>query len=91
MLIGKNWKIESDEWNVILYKRHPAGLNRKTGKMGTEDTWSPEGYYSTIKNALSGMVDYEIRATELKELKTISAKIEELYAVISSLNAPGVT
>ena len=89
MQIGKDWKIESDELNVTLFKRHPAGgKSFKTGKVSTQDTWAVHTYYSNVGNALKALVDQEIRNTELKDLETVLAKIEELHTLIESLNSP---
>jgi len=78
MLIGRNWKIESDSMNVTLFKR---GVSKKSGK----ETWRGEGYFGTIKEALHELVNLEIRQTGLTDLKTINNKIEELHELIDSL------
>ena len=89
MQIGKDWKIEADELNVTLLKRHPAGgVKRGFGVVSTKDNYVNHTFYSNVKNALKGLVDQEIRNTELKDLKTVVAKIEELYNLIGSLNIP---
>jgi len=77
MNIGKNFKIESDKMNVTLYRW-------KTDKKG-ESYWSPLGYYSTVKNALSGLVDQGVRDTGLTDLRIVVAKIDELKADIARL------
>ena len=61
MLIDKNWKIESDNLNVTLYKL------RKSKKR-----WESVGFYSSIQNALKALVDFEVASTELKDLQTVS-------------------
>ncbi len=78
MEIGKKWKVESDRNNVTLFKK---GKNRKTGL----DTWHTEGYYPTVKAALHGMVEIEIKLTELKNLQIINDKIIELHNLIETL------
>ena len=81
MLIGKRWKIESDELNIILSRRHTV---RATPATPAHDIWKVNGYYATIKNALIGLVDQGIRDSELTDLKTISLKQDELYKLIDS-------
>ena len=83
MLIGKNWKIESDSLNVILSQRKRR-TNKETGK--AYDYWKPMGYYATIPNAMHGLVDQGIRDTELKDLKTIIAEINKLHNLIEPLS-----
>ncbi len=82
MLIGKNWKIESDNLNVILSQKKRR-TNKETGK--AYDYWKPIGYYSTIPNAMHGLVDQGIRDTELLDFETIIAKINELHNLIEPL------
>lgn len=77
MIINRNFKIESDSMNVVLYKRK---TDRKGGIY-----WSPQGYYATVKNALSGLVDQGVRDTGLTDLRIVVAKIDELKADIARL------
>ena len=82
MKIGKNWEIKSDSMNVTLLKKVTI---RATPKKPKHDIWKIEGYYSTIKGALTGLVDAEVRSTALKDLETISKKQDELYKLIEGL------
>ena len=84
MLIGKNWKVEADSFNIILFKRC-IGKNKKTGDKGSGENWAIEGYYGTFKGAIKALADQEVKETELKDLKTVSAKQDELYNLIKSL------
>ena len=81
MQVGKFWKIESDELNITLSRRHTvrAKLNKPAHYV-----WKVNGYYATIKNALMGLVDQGVRDSELTDLKTISLKQDELYKLIDS-------
>lgn len=81
MLIGKRFKIESDALNVTLSKlvvRHPK-------EKPSYKEWEVIGYYSSVANALKGLVGHGIRESELKDLVTINKKIEELYATVKSV------
>jgi len=78
MLVGKDWKIESDSMNVTLFRRWK---NKKTG----EDMWRAEGYFSSIHNALAALIEQGIRDTGLRDLVTVEQKIEELKAMIRPL------
>jgi len=75
MLIDKNWKIESDNLNVTLYRL------RKSRKR-----WEAVGFYSSIQNALRALVDLEVASTRLIDLQTISDKQDELYNQIKNLS-----
>ena len=73
MEIGKNYKIESDSLNVTIYKRYKK-------KVGYD--WKAVGFYSTVANALRGLVDFEVAGTGLKDFKTVVEKQERLYDLI---------
>lgn len=77
MLIGNNWKIESDSLNVILSKK---SRKTKVGKF-----WATQGFYPNVKEALHALVDQEIKDTELVDIKTVNDKIEELHSLIDNL------
>lgn len=100
LFLGENYKIESDELNVTVYKKsdttsvrsermrkmHEAKGRVLTGKQ----TWGVKGYYSTIKSALHGIIDQEIRDTNLKDIQTVINKIDELHSLIDNLKIPDV-
>lgn len=77
MQVGKNYKVVSDSLNVTLYKRYASRAG--------DEKWKVAGYYSSIKSALSALVDCEVKETELKDLATVSQKQDELYKLIESL------
>ena len=82
MLIGKNWKIESDALNVILYRK------KKRVKKDTQEVyedWEVMGYFATVGGALHELVNQGIRDTQLKDLKTVVAKVGELKKMIIPL------
>ena len=78
MLIGNNWKIETDAENVILLRRSVG----KTGKRAGLETWTPAFYLATLQNALKFLVDLEVKETHLTDLRTVIKKQEELYKLI---------
>ncbi len=80
MLIGKNWKLESDELNVKLMSRH---IRKATPDKPSKEYWVTVGYYGTVKGALAGLVEHEVKSTGLKDVLTVVAKIDELYKLIS--------
>ena len=82
MLVGKRWKIESDELNITISKRHTV---RATPATPAHDVWKVFGYYATIKNALKGLIDQGVRDSDLTDLKAISLKQDELYKLIDSI------
>ena len=78
MLIGKKYKIESDPMNVILFKK------AKSKKPGTV-TWATVGFYATVPNALKALVNLGVKETELTDLMTICAKLDELHKLIEEV------
>ncbi len=79
MLIGKEYRIESDSMNITLYERK---INKKT----REEYWYALGYFATVQGALHELVNLKVRETGLKDLKTVVKKQDELYHLIESLN-----
>ena len=85
MLVGKDYKIETDELNVTVSKRSVA---RKGANAGQE-TWTNEGYFMTLENALKYLVDREVKETYLTDLKTVIAKQHEIKNLITQLKEKG--
>ena len=88
MLIGTDWKLESDVLNVTLLKRY-----RTRPKDGTppEDRWKTAGYFSNPKSALKFLVNHHVMETGMKDLETVVAAIEELHTLIDPLkNLPEI-
>jgi len=88
MLIGKDYKIESDELNVTLYRRHR--VKAKNDKPA-HDIWTIKGYYSNPKNALYALIELEVNETGLKDLQTIVKRIDlledDIKAVLERLQS----
>jgi hypothetical protein len=85
MQINKDWKIESDEMNVILSQRKIRG--EKSANPG-EEYYEPQGYYPTIPAALRGLVKLEVQGTGLTDLKTVCDKLDKLEIMINNLELP---
>ena len=81
MLLGKKWKIESDNLNVMLLKR----VLRKPKDKPSHYDWVVEGYYSDVSNALKGLADMGINETKLKDLETVVKKQGEIYRLIEQI------
>ena len=82
MEIGIRYKIESNAKNVILYEK----VKRKrliTGE--TYEDWREMGYYATLEGALKELAEMKLRETELKDVKTIVCKQDEIYKLIDSI------
>tara|TARA_R100000049_G_C1866339_1_gene27809 strand:- start:159 stop:419 length:261 start_codon:yes stop_codon:yes gene_type:complete len=82
MLIDKNWKMESDELNVKIMRRR---VRKATLEKPRSEYWVTEGYYGTVKEALHGLVKHEVRATGLKNVEVVVAKIDKLHKLIKGL------
>ena len=79
MNIGKDWKIQSDSMNVILLRKR-IRHQKATGKVYTD--WEIHGYFATVRNALKELVNQQVRETELKDIKSIQASIDEVHQLI---------
>ncbi len=82
MEIGKRFKITSDELNVTLYEKVKKTYKKGEKKGQTELVWQVLGYYSSVANALIGLVNLEVNKTGLKELETIVKRIDGLEKMI---------
>ena len=74
MQIGKDYRIESDALNIILYRRIKG-----------KETWLVKGYFATMEGALKTLVDMELMGTRLKDIKTMAKKQDEIYSLINRL------
>jgi len=58
-----------------------CGLTRRVSRWAKADGgtyWRPYGYYSTVANALQGLVDVEVKQAGMRDLETVVKKIDEL-------------
>ena len=81
MKVGNNYKIESDEMNITLYKKSIIKKGTRAGR----ESWTALGYYSTVKNALRGLANMKLRESGLKDLITVSKRQDEIYKLIEGL------
>jgi len=82
MQIGKNYKIEAEPKNILLYKRH---LNKIQVSPHIE-TWGVVGYYSSVENALHDLADMKLRESDLKDIKEVVKKQKDIYELIQSIS-----
>jgi hypothetical protein len=80
--IGKKYRIGLDGMNVTVFQRCNP---RKAGAGGS---WRPIGYYSSFKNALEDLVDHDVKQPDLKDLKAVVKRQNELHRLIESLELP---
>ena len=83
MLLGK-YKLESDELNATLYERHKS---KKTG----QDYWTPHSYFSSVENALKGLITMKINQSGLRDLKTVQVEIDKLFKMVEKIAPEPVT
>ncbi len=82
MQIGKEYRVVSDGDNVMLQKR---AVKTDLSKYAGEEYWLILGYFSRPNGALHELVDHELRGTEMTDLKTVCAKLDELHALIDGM------
>ncbi len=84
MLIGKRYKIESDELNITLYEKIKKTYKKGNKAGQSELVWQVLGYYSSVANALMGLVNMEVMKTGLKDLDSVMKRIDELEKMIKA-------
>ena len=88
MLIGAKYKIESDDMNVILFKKKQitgTGKGRPSKREVGSEYWATEAYFSSPKQALKYIISKEIMVTGLEDFKTVVEKIDELHKLIEGM------
>ncbi|GAI61355.1 unnamed protein product [marine sediment metagenome] len=78
MLIGSQYKIESDALNVIVFKKIKVKNPGRT-------PWRAIAFFATPQGALKYLADLKLKETALKDMATVIKKQEEIYTLISSL------
>lgn len=81
MKITDDYKISSDEHNIILEKK-------RVSKKGKINSWSVVGYYPMFEMAADELVEKNIREMDAKSLKELSNSIEALKDAIKRLHKP---
>ena len=81
MMINENYKVESDDLNVIVSKRM-IGKDRECNERITGKNIA---FCPTVESALKYIAKKEILGTGLKDLETVNKKIDELYKYIENL------
>ncbi len=89
MLVGNRWKIEHERTDIVVYKKRSGGRIPKTSTKSTKEYWYAEGFFSTVRGALTFLVNQEVKETELKDFKIVCDKLDELYGLIGRL--PNIT
>ena len=79
MDIGKKYRITADGLNITLSKRFMT--KPRDGSL-TVEVYRAIGYYSSPSTALKALVGLEVRETELRDLRTVVAKLDEIYKKI---------
>lgn len=84
MIINDEYQVTTDgDANVMLMKK----FEKKTEEgQPTEYGYKAIGYYPTLKSALKDWTRKELFSTELKDLKTVNDKLEEIHNIINNLN-----
>ena len=78
MKLNDNYRILSDDMNVILQKKYLK-------KDGVTEEWKSVKWYGNLKEALLGFTKLEILGTGMEDFKTIVAKMEELEETIKNM------
>jgi len=79
MNIGKKYIITADELNITLSERFMSQPRDGSAEI---EKLKVIGYYSSIPNALKALVDLRVNESKLTDLKTVIAKLDEIYKKI---------
>ena len=79
--LGKHWEIKSDDLNVTLFKLMTVRADTKTKKKG-DTYWVVNSYHSSPGNALKALLNLEVKATGMSDLKVVVDRIEKVEAMI---------
>lgn len=79
MIINNEYKVESDELNVVLLRR----TKDKNGEF--TENYTPIAYYPSLGKALIGLADREIMGLGLYDLEKTKMLIDELRTYIEKL------
>ena len=71
--LNADWRIVADTNNWTLEQRKTRG-NR--AKLAGEEYWDAEGYFGTLEQAISFLIEREVRVSE--NIMSISDKVEQL-------------
>lgn len=79
--VNKDWQIDTDQMNIILQQRKT--VSDENSKNFGNEYWKNIGYYSTYKQALCALVDYEVKVSA--DYKDIVKRIDQLKEDIANL------
>lgn len=82
MIINKDWKIESDAYQVILLQRKVSEKSKKFPE-GNE-TWKPT-YHRNVPQAFERLINNGVNATGLEDLESVRDCIQDLYRLFSTI------
>lgn len=77
--LNSQYRLVSDERNIILEKKNITGKDSKTQGL---ETWVIAGFYSNLEQAVEGILRKHIQTNEFEGIQNI---IAELKAVKSAL------
>lgn len=81
MKLSNDYKIESDELNVMIMKKFIP----KEGKNAGQEQWRPISYHPNLEFALNSFITRQINGTGLKDIETVVIKINELREFIKEV------
>lgn len=78
MKINENYKIKSDENNVIICEKYIPKEGNNVGK----EQWRPMSFYPNLEFAYRHLLELEINKTELKDIETVLKAISDVKSFI---------
>ena len=81
--INENWRIWSDQFNVIIEHRREGKKKCEDGK--PKYTWKKVGYCRTFQQALDYLVDLDVMGDGMKDLESINKKMDSIHQDIKNI------
>lgn len=84
--LGDKYLLETDSMNVMIKEKYTAEIKNGEGKViGTEPRIKVVGYYSTPKQALKKLLDYDIMTSDLDGISSILDRIDQYQNLVENL------
>lgn len=80
--LNDKYKLQSDNLQYKLMKKTTV----KSGEDKGKEKWVNEGlYYTSLKGAFNGYLDYQLKRSDCQGLKEVMEKVEEIKAEINDV------
>ena len=83
MKINEEYKIESDEENITLFRRvETSGKDKKGNPVPKEKKWVAIKWFSTVEGAFRELIRMEIMGSGMEDLESVVQALHKIYQEI---------